>query len=232
MFFQIQLDHSVPMFVKKVSNTCSAITYYINRLTQKNCKGVTTSNPTAQLTDQWAHILQLRDIVNNIFLSSNILSISLHIIEWKLKDLNKSTVLTSSLLIESRKKRCENNFKNIGTICTQFHKSRKFFCSVIQGLTTFGFSRHIFFFTKVPQYQISRKSVQWEPALIHADKRTAWRRQQALLATKRTRLTFIVTDIHIALGNENLNNKTRRQKCSALRSLILLRCMQVKQGYL
>jgi hypothetical protein len=48
-FFQIQLDHFVPMLVKNVSNTCSAITYYINRLT--HCKKVTTSNPAAQLTE-------------------------------------------------------------------------------------------------------------------------------------------------------------------------------------
>jgi hypothetical protein len=61
-FFQIQLDQFVPMLVKNVSNTCSAKTYYINRLTHKNCKRVTTSNPTVQLTDWWAHILQSRDI--------------------------------------------------------------------------------------------------------------------------------------------------------------------------
>jgi hypothetical protein len=52
-----------------------------------------------------------------------------------LKNLNKSTVLTSlSLLIESWKKNCDSNFKNMGTKCTHFHKSRKFFCSVIHGL--------------------------------------------------------------------------------------------------
>jgi hypothetical protein len=32
------------------------------------------------------------------------------------------------------KKMLENNFKNMGTKCTLFRKSRKFFCSVIQGL--------------------------------------------------------------------------------------------------
>jgi hypothetical protein len=50
-FYEIQLDHFVPMLVKTVSNTCSAKTYYINGLTHKNCKRVTTSNHTAQLTD-------------------------------------------------------------------------------------------------------------------------------------------------------------------------------------
>jgi hypothetical protein len=50
-FFQIQMDHFLPMFVKNISNTCSANTYYINHLTHKNCKSVTTSSPTAQLTD-------------------------------------------------------------------------------------------------------------------------------------------------------------------------------------
>jgi hypothetical protein len=51
LFFQIQLNHFVPVLVKNVSNTYSAKTYYINRLTHKNCKRVTTSNPTAHLTD-------------------------------------------------------------------------------------------------------------------------------------------------------------------------------------
>jgi hypothetical protein len=32
------------------------------------------------------------------------------------------------------KKTVENNLKNMGTKCTQFHKSRKYFCSIIQGL--------------------------------------------------------------------------------------------------
>jgi hypothetical protein len=48
MFFQIQLDHIVPVLVKNVSNTCSAKTYYINNTTHMNCKSVAMSNPTAQ----------------------------------------------------------------------------------------------------------------------------------------------------------------------------------------
>jgi hypothetical protein len=51
LFFLIQLDHFVLMLVKNVSNTRSAITYYVNSLTHKNWKRVTTTNPTAQLTD-------------------------------------------------------------------------------------------------------------------------------------------------------------------------------------
>jgi hypothetical protein len=50
-FFQIQLDQTVPMLEENASNTCSAKTYYINRLTHKNCKSVNTSNPTVQPTD-------------------------------------------------------------------------------------------------------------------------------------------------------------------------------------
>jgi hypothetical protein len=49
--FQIQLDHFVPTLVTNVSNTWSAKTYYINRLTRKNYNRVTTNNITAQLTD-------------------------------------------------------------------------------------------------------------------------------------------------------------------------------------
>jgi hypothetical protein len=43
--------------------------------------------------------------------------------------------LQLSLLIEPWKKCCENNLKNMGTKCTQFCKSGKFFCFVIHGLT-------------------------------------------------------------------------------------------------
>jgi hypothetical protein len=52
-------------------------------------------------------------VVKYIFLSSNILSISLYIIEEKLKNLNKSTVLTSieSINRTMKKKYCENNIK-------------------------------------------------------------------------------------------------------------------------
>jgi hypothetical protein len=90
MFSQTQLDHFVPMLVKNVSNTCSARTYYINHLTHKNCKRVTTSNPTTQLTDELAHfcshviLAPIAGVVNYVFLSSNILSISLYVIEWLL----------------------------------------------------------------------------------------------------------------------------------------------------
>jgi hypothetical protein len=100
-FFHIQLDHFVPMIVKNVSNTCFAKTYYINRLTHKNCKRVTTNNPTAQLTNELifcSHVIlaPIAGAVNYIFLSSNMLSISFHITELKLKNLNKNTVLTST----------------------------------------------------------------------------------------------------------------------------------------
>jgi hypothetical protein len=49
IFFQ--LDQIVAMLVKDVSNTCSAKTYYINRLTHNNCKTVTMGNRTAELSD-------------------------------------------------------------------------------------------------------------------------------------------------------------------------------------
>jgi hypothetical protein len=51
VFFHIQMDQIVPVLVKNASNTCSAETYYINLVTHKKCKRVTTTNPTAQLTD-------------------------------------------------------------------------------------------------------------------------------------------------------------------------------------
>jgi hypothetical protein len=51
-FFKSNWAILYPMIVKNVSNTCSAKTYYINRLTHKICERVTTSNPTAQLTDK------------------------------------------------------------------------------------------------------------------------------------------------------------------------------------
>jgi hypothetical protein len=57
-FFQIQLDQIVHMLVKNVSNTCSAKTYYINRLTLKNRKSVATSSRAAELTDLRVQILQ------------------------------------------------------------------------------------------------------------------------------------------------------------------------------
>jgi hypothetical protein len=80
-------------------------------------------------------------VVNYIFLSSNVLSIALHITEWTLKNLNKNTVLTSTESINwTRKKPCKNHFKNMGKKRTQFRKSRKFFCSVIQGLRKARFS--------------------------------------------------------------------------------------------
>ena len=73
-------------------------------------------------------------VLNYIFLSSNILSISLYTTAWKIRTLNKSNILTSIEPINQilKKKSSENNFNNMGTQCTQFHKSRKFFCSTIQ----------------------------------------------------------------------------------------------------
>jgi len=50
-FFQIQLDHSVPMLVKNALNTWSAKTYYINHLTRKNCMSVNNGSSIGQLTD-------------------------------------------------------------------------------------------------------------------------------------------------------------------------------------
>jgi hypothetical protein len=61
VFFQIQMYQIVPLLVKHVSNTSSAKTYHIDRLTHKNCK-CHHSNSIAQLTDRWARILQSRDI--------------------------------------------------------------------------------------------------------------------------------------------------------------------------
>jgi hypothetical protein len=137
------------MLVTNVSNTCSAKTYCINRLTHKNCKRVTTSNPTAQLTNELvfcSHVIlaPIAEVVNYIFLSPNILSISLYITEWKLKNPNKSTVLTSAESINRtmKKKSWENNLKDMGTKCTQFHKSRKLFCSAIKGLSVVVQSDH------------------------------------------------------------------------------------------
>jgi len=51
VFFQIQLDHSVPMLVKNALNTWSAKTYYINHLTRKNCMSVNNGSSIGQLTD-------------------------------------------------------------------------------------------------------------------------------------------------------------------------------------
>jgi hypothetical protein len=46
-FFQIQLDHFVPMLVKNFSEKCAAKIYYINRLTHTSCNMITNNNPTA-----------------------------------------------------------------------------------------------------------------------------------------------------------------------------------------
>ena len=111
-----------------------------------------------------------------------------------------------------------------------FMWSVQYFCPI---LTTFGFSRIISFFHISPastkfHENPSSDSPRW---YMRTDWRT-WRRQQALLASMRTRLKLIATDIYIAQGNENLNNKNGRQKYSAFQSLILLRCMQVQHGFL
>jgi hypothetical protein len=55
-----------------------------------------------------------------------------------MRKLNKNNILTTTVSINRtlQKQRWENSFKNMGTKCTQFRSSRKFFCSVIQGLTT------------------------------------------------------------------------------------------------
>jgi len=52
MYFQIQMDHFIPMLVKNISNRCSAKTYYINCLTHKNRKSITTSCSTGQPTNK------------------------------------------------------------------------------------------------------------------------------------------------------------------------------------
>ena len=74
-------------------------------------------------------------VLNYIFLSSNILCFSLYIIAWKMKNLNKSNVLTSIESTNLTSKKCwGNNLKIMGTKCTQFCKSMIFFfCPVIQG---------------------------------------------------------------------------------------------------
>ena len=55
-------------------------------------------------------------ILNYIFLSLNILSISLYIIAWKMRNVNNSVLW----LINRKLKKCwENNLKNMGTKCTQ-----------------------------------------------------------------------------------------------------------------
>ena len=78
-------------------------------------------------------------VLKYIFLSSNIWSISLYIIPWKIRNLNKSKFwLQLSLLIKPWKKSRENSSKNMGKICAQFHKSRKFCCSVKEGLKRKG----------------------------------------------------------------------------------------------
>ena len=67
-------------------------------------------------------------VLKYIFLSWNISSISLYIISWKMRNLNKRNILTKNESINRTLKKCwENNFKNMGTTCTQFCKSRKFF---------------------------------------------------------------------------------------------------------
>jgi hypothetical protein len=66
-------------------------------------------------------------VLNFIFLSSNILSISLYIIAWKLKNLKKAPFWSTQSINRIMKKCWDNNFKNMGTKCTQFRKIRKFF---------------------------------------------------------------------------------------------------------
>jgi hypothetical protein len=68
-------------------------------------------------------------VLNYIFLFSNVLSISLYKISWKLKNVNKSTVLTSLESVNwiMKKTSLDYNFKSKGTKCTLFHKSRKLF---------------------------------------------------------------------------------------------------------
>jgi len=88
---------------------------------------------TLTLETNFMHIYVLK----YIFLSSNILSITLYVIARKMIYLNKSNVLTTIESINRNLKKCwENNFKYMGTICTQFRNSEKYFCSVIQGLTS------------------------------------------------------------------------------------------------
>ena len=65
-------------------------------------------------------------VLNYIFLSSNILSISLYITAWKMRNLNKNNALTSIEPINRTLKGWENNFKNMGTVCTQVRKSGNF----------------------------------------------------------------------------------------------------------
>jgi hypothetical protein len=143
MIFKNPTGPFVPMLVKDVSNTRSAKTYYINRLKHKKRKMVITATLLhSWLTNQLtfcSHVTlaPITTVVNCIFLSSNILFILLYIIEWKLKNLNKSNFLTT---IESVNRTVGTNFAKIIlktsiTKCIQFRKSGNFFLSVIEGLT-------------------------------------------------------------------------------------------------
>jgi len=46
------MDHFIPMLVKNISNRCYVKMYYINCLTHKNCRSITTSCSTGQLTNK------------------------------------------------------------------------------------------------------------------------------------------------------------------------------------
>ena len=102
-FFQIQLDHFVPMedalFVqqlrteKETGNVARALRMGVQGpLYQDNSNKLWQLQGTITLEINFIGIY----VLNFIFLSSNILSISLYITAWKMRKLNKSNVLTST----------------------------------------------------------------------------------------------------------------------------------------
>jgi hypothetical protein len=123
-----------PRTEKQTGNVTTAPMCVQGPLYQDNSSKMRQLQGTITLETNFIHICLLK----YIFLSSNILSISLYLIALKMRNLNKSNVLTTVDYINRtfKKKFWVHNFKNMGTICTQFRKSRKFCSSVIQGLTS------------------------------------------------------------------------------------------------
>ena len=140
MFFLIQLDHgrcSICRTTKDRKNRLEMLP--LLRMGAQGPLYQDSSNKTRQL--QGTILLETNLIhiyVLKYVLSSTVLSISLYIIARKMGNLNKSNGLNRVESINRTfKKKCwESNLKNMGTICTQFRKSRKFCCSVIQELTS------------------------------------------------------------------------------------------------
>jgi hypothetical protein len=141
MYLQIQLDHFEPregaVFVqqlrteKQTGNVASAQNSVQGPLCQDNSNNMWQLQGTVILGTNCLHIYVLK----YIFLSSKILCISLYIIAWKVRNLNKSNVLTTTECFNwTLKKKVDNIILKISVQYLQFCKSRKFFCSIIQGL--------------------------------------------------------------------------------------------------